>query len=106
MDVHEVRSALCGISLKGADIVVRGSVGHMSALTAQTGSFVVCGDAGDSLGDSRAAHEQPRVYRKPSRRPVAAERRGIGIVDPGERKASRDVVDVPVTSWIPGITPM
>src|SRR5262249_18499507 len=39
-------------SLKGADVVVRGSVGHLSAFMAQTGTLVVCGDAGDSLGDS------------------------------------------------------
>jgi glutamate synthase domain-containing protein 3 len=38
--------------LKGAEIVVRGSVGHMSAFMAQKGSLVVCGDAGASLGDS------------------------------------------------------
>src|SRR5712691_7124263 len=45
-------SARCGISMKGVDIVVRGSVGHMSAFMAQTGRLVVCGDAGDALGDS------------------------------------------------------
>ena len=45
-------SARCGISLKGADIVVKGSVGHMSAFMAQAGTLVVLGDAGDSLGDS------------------------------------------------------
>ena len=45
-------SARCGISLKGADIVVRGSVGHMSAFMAQRGALVVCGDAGEALGDS------------------------------------------------------
>jgi glutamate synthase domain-containing protein 3 len=45
-------SARCGISLKGADIVVQGSVGHMSAFMAQRGALVVCGDAGDALGDS------------------------------------------------------
>ena len=33
-------------------IVVAGSVGHMSAFMAQTGRLVVCGDAGDFLGDS------------------------------------------------------
>jgi len=32
--------------------VVRGSVGHMSAFMAQRGCLVVCGDAGESLGDS------------------------------------------------------
>jgi glutamate synthase domain-containing protein 3 len=45
-------SARCGISLKGADIVVRGSVGHMAAFMAQRGALLVCGDAGDALGDS------------------------------------------------------
>jgi glutamate synthase domain-containing protein 3 len=45
-------SARCGISMKGVDIVVAGSVGHMSAFMAQAGSLVVCGDAGSSLGDS------------------------------------------------------
>ena len=45
-------SARCGISMKGVDIVVRGSVGHMSAFMAQKGCLVVCGDAGDALGDS------------------------------------------------------
>src|SRR3712207_5261336 len=38
--------------MKGVNIVVRGSVGHMSAFMAQRGSLVVCGDAGDALGDS------------------------------------------------------
>jgi glutamate synthase domain-containing protein 3 len=38
--------------MKGVDIVVRGSVGHMSAFMAQKGCLVVCGDAGDALGDS------------------------------------------------------
>jgi methylamine---glutamate N-methyltransferase subunit B len=42
----------CGISMKGIDIVVGGSVGHMSAFMAQKGSLVVCGDAGEALGDS------------------------------------------------------
>jgi glutamate synthase domain-containing protein 3 len=38
--------------MKGIDIVVQGSVGHMSAFMAQAGNLVVFGDAGDSLGDS------------------------------------------------------
>ena len=50
--IHGDASARCGISMKGIDIVVRGSVGHMSAFMAQTGRLVVCGDAGDALGDS------------------------------------------------------
>jgi glutamate synthase domain-containing protein 3 len=42
----------CGISMKGIEIVVGGSVGHMSAFMAQLGSLVICGDAGEALGDS------------------------------------------------------
>ena len=38
--------------MKGVDIVVEGSVGHLSAFMAQRGRLVVCGDAGDALGDS------------------------------------------------------
>jgi glutamate synthase domain-containing protein 3 len=38
--------------MKGVDIVVRGSVGHLSGFMAQTGRLVVCGDAGEALGDS------------------------------------------------------
>lgn len=45
-------SSRCGISMKGIDIVVGGSVGHMSAFMAQTGHLVICGDAGADLGDS------------------------------------------------------
>ena len=45
-------SSRCGISMKGIDIVVKGSVGHMSAFMAQAGNLVVLGDAGDALGDS------------------------------------------------------
>jgi methylamine---glutamate N-methyltransferase subunit B len=50
--VHGDAAARCGISMKGVDIVVGGSVGHMSAFMAQRGCLVVCGDAGDALGDS------------------------------------------------------
>ncbi len=45
-------SARCGISMKGIDIVVGGSVGHMSCFMGQAGSLVVCGDADHDLGDS------------------------------------------------------
>ena len=38
--------------MKGIDIVVQGNIGHMSAFMAQAGNLVVCGDAGDALGDS------------------------------------------------------
>ena len=50
--IHGDAGARCGISMKGVDIVVRGSVGHMSAFMAQRGRLVVCGDAGEALGDS------------------------------------------------------
>lgn len=45
-------SMRCGISMKGVDIVVGGSIGHMSCFMGQAGRLVVCGDAGDALGDS------------------------------------------------------
>jgi glutamate synthase domain-containing protein 3 len=45
-------SLRCGISMKGIDIVVGGSIGNFSAFMAQAGRLVVCGDAGDGLGDS------------------------------------------------------
>jgi glutamate synthase domain-containing protein 3 len=54
-------SARCGISMKGVDIVVGGSVGHMSAFMGQAGRLVVCGDAGDALGDSLY---ETRIYVK------------------------------------------
>ena len=41
-----------GSSMKGIDIVVGGSIGHMSCFMGQAGRLVVCGDAGDALGDS------------------------------------------------------
>src|SRR5260370_16851036 len=45
-------SLRCGISLKGADIVVGGSVGSFSAFMAQAGRLVIFGDAEGALGDS------------------------------------------------------
>jgi glutamate synthase domain-containing protein 3 len=45
-------SSRCGISMKGIDIVVHGSIGHMSCFMAQSGNLVVLGDAGEALGDS------------------------------------------------------
>ena len=54
-------SSRCGISMKGVDIVVGGSIGHMSAFMAQAGRLVVCGDAGDALGDSLY---EARIYVK------------------------------------------
>ena len=45
-------AARCGISMKGVDIVVGGDIGHMSAFMGQAGRLVVCGNAGEALGDS------------------------------------------------------
>ena len=45
-------SARCGISLRGLDMVVKGSVGHMAAFMAQAGNIIVLGDAGDALGSA------------------------------------------------------
>ena len=45
-------SSRCGISMKGVSIIVKGSVGHMSAFMAQSGTLLICGNAGDALGDS------------------------------------------------------
>jgi glutamate synthase domain-containing protein 3 len=56
-------SSRCGIGLKGLDIVVGGSVGHMSAFMAQAGRLVVCGDAGAHLGDSIYEAEPARGCR-------------------------------------------
>ena len=38
--------------MKGIDIVVKGSVGHLSAFMGQAGNLVVLGDAGEAFGDS------------------------------------------------------
>jgi glutamate synthase domain-containing protein 3 len=45
-------SSRCGISMKGIDIIVHSSIGHMSAFMAQSRNLVVCGDTGDALGES------------------------------------------------------
>jgi glutamate synthase domain-containing protein 3 len=45
-------AARCGISMKGIEIVVHGSIGHVGGFMAQKGTLVVCGDAGEDLGDS------------------------------------------------------
>ena len=51
-DRRQCVDALRHLDERGIDIVVKGSVGHMSAFMAQAGSLVVLGDAGDALGDS------------------------------------------------------
>src|SRR5260370_26635911 len=45
-------AARCGISMKGIDIVVKGSVGHLSAFMAQAGCLAGVCDAGGALADS------------------------------------------------------
>ncbi|MFD4604958.1 glutamate synthase [Streptomyces sp. NPDC058464] len=63
-------SARCGISMKGVDIVVGGNVGHMSAFMGQAGRLVVCGDAGDALGDSLY---EARIYVRGAVRSLGAD---------------------------------
>ena len=38
--------------MKGINIIVKGSVGHMSAFMAQKGNLIIFGDADEDLGDS------------------------------------------------------
>ena len=76
--------------MKGVDIVVRGSVGHMSAFMAQKGRLVVCGDAGDALGDSIY---EARLY---VRGAVAEPRRRLrreGDARRARRPSSRDLLE-------------
>ncbi len=63
--IHGDASARCGISMKGIDIVVRGSIGHMGAFMAQKGALLVCGDAGDALGDTAGITDaDPAEFRR------------------------------------------
>src|SRR5262249_57397745 len=50
--IEQDASSRCGISMKGCDIVVGGSVGHMSAFMAQAGTLLVLGVAGAGPGAS------------------------------------------------------
>jgi len=45
--------------MKGIDIIVKGSIGHMSAFMGQAGTLTVLGDAGEALGDSLY---EPHIY--------------------------------------------
>ena len=65
--------------MKGVDIVVGGSVGHVSGFMAQAGRMVVCGDADPGLGDSLY---EAVIY-------VAGEIRGLGA-DAQEEPMSED----------------
>ena len=81
-------SARCGISMKGVDIVVHGSVGHMSAFMAQKGRLVVCGDAGEALGDSIY---EARLYVRGTWRgwaPTASRRRWATSTSPSSQSCS------------------
>ena len=76
--------------MKGIDIVVRGSVGHMSAFMAQTGCLVVCGDAGEALGDS--IYEARLYVRGVGREPRRRLRRE-GAARRARRRRSRALLD-------------
>ncbi|MFE9446543.1 hypothetical protein ACFYO2_48510 [Streptomyces sp. NPDC006602] len=80
--------------MKGVDLVVGGSVGHMSAFMGQAGRLVVCGDAGDALGDSLY---EARIYVRGRVKSLGAdcvekEMRGEHIVELAEllKAAERD----------------
>ena len=76
--------------MKGIDIVVKGSVGHMSAFMAQAGTLVVLGDAGEALGDSIY---EARLYRARhgarASAPTASRRRCATSTRPTLRAAAR-----------------
>ena len=99
---------------------MRGSVGHMSAFMAQTGALVVCGDAGDALGDSIY---EARIYVRGSVRGLGADciekelrdehrdelrdllaRAGVDDVEPGRVPPLRlgAASSTPSTSTTPG----
>ena len=63
-------SARCGISMKGIDIVVKGSVGHMSAFMAQAGNLVVLERCRRGAGrfHLRGASFRARTGQEPRRR--------------------------------------
>ena len=87
--MHGDTSLRCGISLKGGEIVVRGSVGGNSMFMAQAGALVVCGDAGEALGDSLY---EARIYVRGS---VAGARGGLRR----EGDARRARAQVGATCW-------
>ncbi len=92
--IEEDASSRCGISLKGCDIVVGGSVGHMSAFMAQAGTLVVCGDAGSSLGDSLY---EATIY-------VGGKIHSLGADAQEEPMTAADVARVSNLLFIAGIT--
>ena len=67
-------SGRCGISMKGVDIIVKGSIGPMSAFMAQAGTLAVFGDVGEAFGNSlyeaqlfvrgRGAQPRRRLHRE------------------------------------------
>ena len=86
--IHGDASARCAISLKGAEVVVRGSIGHMGAFMAQKGCLVVCGDAGDALGDSLYEARCTCAARSPASAPTASRRRCATSTGPRSRRCS------------------
>ena len=105
-------SLRCGISMKGIDIVVGGRVGDFSAFMAQAGRLVVCGDAGDALGDSlyeaviyvrgrvkslgADAHEEPMTDDDYAARRVAARAGWLRIRPEGVQACRVDAQPVPL----------
>jgi methylamine---glutamate N-methyltransferase subunit B len=69
--------------MKGIDIVVGGRVGNFSAFMAQAGNLVVCGDAGDALGDSLY---EATLYVRGSIKSLGADARVEGMTDADRSK--------------------
>ena len=76
-------AARCGISMKGIDLVVRGSVGHLSAFMAQTGRLVVCSDAGGRARGTRSTRPgSTSADRSRASAPTASRRRSATSTAP------------------------
>ena len=82
-------SSRCGISMKGIDIVVHGNIGHMSAFHGTIGTLVVCGDAGDALGD--------RLYEAQLFVRGSVKSLGRGLHQ--ERNASQNISPISQSCW-------
>ena len=75
--------------MKGADIIVAGDVGSFSAFMAQAGRLLVCGNAGDGLGDSLY---ETVIYVRGDIRSLGADAR-IEPMGSSDHSAVRDLLD-------------
>ena len=84
--------------MKGADIVVGGSVGSFSAFMAQAGRMVICGDAEDALGDSLY---EAVIYVRGQVRSLGADARFEPMTD-ADRAAVKDLLALAGRAEDPG----